>query len=248
MSEANEQGMYEAYKRMTEAPVHYGHDERTFIGLEFKPFQKIGRLTRGITITEKLDGSNAQITIVPVLPDYNDPNIIARIESPTGSFAMYAGSRTRWITPGKETDNFGFARWAQDWSLELFKLGPGTHYGEWYGQGIQRNYGLQEKRFALFNALRWGNGPDRPTRPTCCDVVPVLYHGVFSGDCADAAIATLRSNGSFAVPGFKNPEGIVVFHHATKTLFKKTLEKDEEPKGLQGCKPPITLDQMSRGS
>jgi hypothetical protein len=27
------------------------------------------------------------------------------------------------------------------------------------------------------------------------------------------------------------PEGIVVYHHAAKQLFKKTLEKDESPKG-----------------
>lgn len=27
------------------------------------------------------------------------------------------------------------------------------------------------------------------------------------------------------------PEGVVVFHSAQGVLFKKTLEKDEEPKG-----------------
>ena len=28
-----------------------------------------------------------------------------------------------------------------------------------------------------------------------------------------------------------NPEGVVVFHVAANLCFKKTLEKDEEPKG-----------------
>ena len=28
------------------------------------------------------------------------------------------------------------------------------------------------------------------------------------------------------------PEGIVIFHEAARTLFKKTLEKDSEPKSL----------------
>jgi hypothetical protein len=35
--------------------------------MEFKEFQKIPRLRRDCVITEKLDGTNAQICIVPVL-------------------------------------------------------------------------------------------------------------------------------------------------------------------------------------
>jgi hypothetical protein len=39
--------------------------------------------------------------------------------------------------------------------------------------------------------------------------------------------------GSKAAPGFMKPEGIVAFHVAGNIAFKKTIEKDEEPKGAR---------------
>lgn len=47
----------------------------------------------------------------------------------------------------------------------------------------------------------------------------------------DAALERLRSQGSVAAPGFMNPEGVVVFHAASRSLYKVTLERDHEPKG-----------------
>ena len=176
---------------------------------DFVPFQKIGRLSRMCTITEKIDGTNASIFI-----------------SEDGEFLT--GSRTRWITP--EDDNAGFARWAQAHKDELMLLGPGTHYGEWWGLGIQRAYEQKEKRFSLFNSMRWRDGAEIP-RPACCSVVPVVHSGIFDTAQVVGALDMLWTNGSFAAPGFMRPEGIVVYHHATKQYFKKTLEKDEKPKG-----------------
>ena len=49
---------------------------------------------------------------------------------------------------------------------------------------------------------------------------------------ADHMLERLRASGSFAAPGFMNPEGVVVFHTASGTFFKKTLEKDEQPKSM----------------
>ena len=98
--------------------------------MEFIAFPKIARLRRDCVITEKLDGTNAQIVI-------QDGEIVA------------VGSRSRWITPGKDTDNYGFAGWVEQNRAELLGLGDGTHFGEWWGSGIQRNYGLTEKRFSL---------------------------------------------------------------------------------------------------
>lgn len=46
-------------------------------------------------------------------------------------------------------------------------------------------------------------------------------------------VARLRDEGSVAAPGFMKPEGIVVFHVAAGVSFKKTLEKDDQPKGRQ---------------
>jgi hypothetical protein len=109
---------------------------------------------------------------------------------------------------------------------ELLKLGPGHHYGEWWGAGIQRRYGLSEKRFSLFNTDRWSD-----ERPLCCDVVPVLYKGAFTTDQVDAILEHLDNTGSMAAPGFQEPEGIVVFHHATREMYKITLGGDGQHKG-----------------
>lgn len=189
--------------------------------MDFEAFPKIGRLKRDCVVTEKIDGSNAQIAIV------RDDGTATGAVAYNGEYAMFAGSRNRWLQPGKSNDNFGFAGWVVDNSAALFALGPGRHYGEWWGLGIQRGYGLTERRFSLFNAHRW-----RDERPSCCGVVPVLYQGVFESSEIDSRVADLRWNGSRANPGFMKPEGIIVYHAATKTMFKRTLEDDEVPKGL----------------
>lgn len=118
---------------------------------EFKSFEKIARAKTGFgcVVTEKIDGTNAQILI-------EDGKIVG------------VGSRNRWIKPGKEHDNYGFAGWVEQNEEELLKLGDGYHFGEWYGCGIQRNYGLKEKRFALFNSGRWSNPLDRPPAQNVC--------------------------------------------------------------------------------
>src|ERR1700677_1741500 len=173
--------------------------------MDFIEFDKIARLSRNCVVTEKIDGTNASITI-------------------TDDGEFLTGSRTRWIT--SEDDNFGFAKWALANKEELLKLGPGNHYGEWWGLGIQRNYGLKEKRFSLFNTARWS---DPAVRPVCCDVVPVLYSGLFSTAFIEQALYKLAEYGSAAAPGFMKPEGVVIWHEAARMYFKKTLEKDEAP-------------------
>jgi RNA ligase-like protein len=171
---------------------------------EFVSFSKMPRLRRECAITEKIDGTNGQI--------YN-----------TEDGRFFVGSRNRWITP--EADNFGFARWAYENRAELEKLGPGRHFGEWWGAGIQRRYGLQEKRFSLFNVGRW-SGEDRDKLPACVSLVPLLYVGIFSDEAVNATIDDLRTNGSRAVPGFMNPEGIVVYMSASRSMHKFTLDGD----------------------
>ena len=176
---------------------------------EFKSFQKIARLSRDCIVTEKIDGTNAQITI-------------------TEDGQFLTGSRNKWITP--EDDNAGFSRWANENKEELMKLGVGTHYGEWWGLGIQRKYNIGEKRFSLFNTFRWS---DDTVRPSCCSVVPVLYEGMFDTTTIQRCIDVLIKEGSVASPGFKNPEGVVIFHKQGNLLFKKTCIKDEEHKYQQ---------------
>jgi hypothetical protein len=176
---------------------------------EFKAFSKITRLHRECIATEKIDGTNGLV--------YVGEDGVVR-----------AGSRNRWITP--EADNFGFARWVVEHADELRALGFGYHYGEWWGAGIQRRYGLAEKRWSLFNVSRWGDVGSE-TMPACCHVVPVLGSGARVNDVVDEAIALLRANGSQAAPGFMQPEGVVVFHSPSRVLFKATMLGDEKGKG-----------------
>jgi hypothetical protein len=190
----------------------------------FQPFPKLARLSRGCVITEKLDGTNAQIYIVDPNSQEGELYEACMDTEPLeiiNDLYIYAGSRTRTITPGKTTDNYGFAGWVQQNADELVKLGEGRHFGEWYGQGIQRNYGLNERRFALFDTSRW---PEQRPRPSCVDVVPVLHQGEFETVAINSAMTMLKINGSKAVPGFMNPEGIVVYHQASRTQFKKTFD------------------------
>lgn len=175
---------------------------------EFIGYRKIPRFSREIIITEKLDGTNGQVYI-------------------TDAGEILAGSRKRWITP--DNDNHGFAKWVEANKEELITgLGPGRHYGEWWGQGINRGYGLKEKRFSLFNLDKW-----EAERPACCGIVPRIYKGDFTMDAVEAALYLLATLGSIAAPGFMRPEGIVILHKAGGYLFKKTIENDEKPKGVE---------------
>jgi hypothetical protein len=191
--------------------------------MDFVEFPKMARLSREVIVSEKIDGTNAQVYIELAITMHNDDLVIARKDG----FAMMVGSRTRWITP--KDDNFGFAAWAQANADELFKLGIGRHFGEWFGSGIQRAYGLKEKRFALFNVSRWD---DPAVRPACCHVVPTLWRGNFSDLNADLVLGELALFGSQAVANFMKPEGIIVYHVAAGIGFKKTVEKDEIPKSV----------------
>jgi len=187
---------------------------------DFTAFPKMARWSREIVITEKIDGTNACVYI-----------------GDDGEFLT--GSRSRWITP--EDDNFGFARWASEHRDELMLLGPGQHFGEWWGAGIQRRYGLAEKRFSLFNVGRWYDPKDcageetegRTAVPECCRVVPILARGLNESAAIGAVLDLLRERGSYAAPGFMDLEGIIIFHTAAGVAFKKTLHKDEQPKGMK---------------
>ncbi len=178
--------------------------------IEFKEFPKIARIKRNVVVTEKIDGTNAAVVI-------SDDGL-----------KIGAQSRSKLITP--QDDNYGFARWVDENKAELLKLGPGHHYGEWWGAGIQRRYGMTEKRFSLFNVGRWS---DDAVRPACCHVVPVIANGLPEEgfDIVGAALEKLKANGSFAASGFQQPEGIIIYHCASRMYFKMTIEKDDEYKG-----------------
>lgn len=178
----------------------------------FKAWPKIPRLENEVYhITEKIDGTNGAIIIKPLeefvdaLPLwYND------------IYAIGAQSRTRLITP--EDDNFSFAKWVKDNAEQLISdLGVGYHYGEWWGKGINRGYGLEERRFSLFN----------PTKHS-----DVCYHvPKIAAVSAEALIETIQDEieqlkmGSYAAPGYMRPEGLVIYAEKAKTYWKVIIDK-----------------------
>ncbi len=224
---------------------------------EFIGFPKVPRLNRPIVITEKIDGTNGCVVIeeVPYEASPDQPEDVQSVvvgegnsspfENPSAEYWVYAQSRKRVITP--KEDNHGFASWVWDNAAELVMvLGPGRHFGEWWGSGVNRGYGLKngEKRFSLFNTRRWDvqseASDDDPlgvlddwTKVPGLRVVPTLAeYETFNTQDIEMVADWLRRNGSVASPGFDRPEGIVIYHRASNGLFKVTLENDQEPKGL----------------
>lgn len=204
--------------------------------IEFKEWPKTPRLFRDVTVTEKLDGTNAAIQIIPVAEmdrwmneagettAFFDPQPIAVVDG----FAVYAQSRNRLIFPGKSTDNYGFAGWVERNATSLVEdLGEGIHYGEWWGQGIARKYDAKFKTFSLFNTARYS---DITFTTPSLDVVPVLYEGDNNTAAIQAALTLLGAGGSVASPGFMKPEGIIVFHSASRQVFKVTLDSNDSGK------------------
>jgi hypothetical protein len=159
-----------------------------------------------MVVTEKIDGTNAAIVITE-----------------DGGFACQ--SRKRLITP--KDDNYGFAAWAHERREELTMfLGPGRHFGEWWGKGIQRGYGLDERQFSLFNVKRW-EGAEAATWPDGLYVVPVLYRGPFDLTRVNTVKALLNFSGSRAAPGFMKPEGVIIWHEAAGQKFKSVFDEHD---------------------
>lgn len=174
----------------------------------FPKFPKIPRWLKPVFVTEKIDGTNGLIFI--------------------GEDYVSAGSRSRWIAPGKE-DNFGFAGWVHKNENALVRvLGPGYHYGEWWGVGIQRGYDLDRRHFSLFNVGRWKEDELRAAdAPSALTVVPTLR--MLSYPDSDFILEEwdkLRDYGSVAAPGYMNAEGIMLYHSAANQYFKFPFESD----------------------
>jgi hypothetical protein len=165
---------------------------------EFETFPKIQRYEKGAcSITEKLDGTNACLV-------FDEDG------------GMTCQSRNRIITPGAQNDNAGFAGWAAANREELFYFfGEGRHYGEWWGVGIQRGYGLVERRFSPFNVDRFNASVIPFAWPNNVTPVPVLGRCMLPDLNAtiDTAMESLATEGSQAAPGWYDTEGAMVYCH-----------------------------------
>lgn len=201
--------------------------------LEFKPWPKTPRLNRDMVITEKIDGTNGCVVIKKIDSETPVSGLIV-ISGGDGIYAVGAQSRNRRLPVGPQSmddvdwqkrDNAGFGAWVYENAAGLVQvLGEGYHYGEWYGAKIGRKYGLSERRFALFNVGRYGDLDLSPV-PNL-ETVPVLYTGPFDTYNAMAVYGELMETGSRAVPGFMQPEGIIVYHTASKQVYKVTDRGD----------------------
>jgi hypothetical protein len=176
---------------------------------DYPSFPKIPRLSKPVTITEKIDGTNGLVFV-----------------GEDGT--VRAGSRNRWLDPD-QPDNHGFRAWVEANADDLRTLGHGHHYGEWWGDGVNKRYKGTPKRFSLFNTARYTE-----TRPACCGVVPVLAElPTIDTNAVAEILRSLKEGGSVAAPGCMNPEGIIVFHSAHGNLFKVLLEDDGGYKGAR---------------
>ena len=210
--------------------------------IAFQEWPKTSRFFRDIVITEKIDGTNAAVGIVKLgaedLDENSDPidaNLITiqevEVEGQWAVYGLYAQSRNKLIRPGKATDNQGFAGWVGQNPEGLVRhLGEGLHFGEWWGSGIQRGYGLTkgEKHFSLFNTHRFENiQADSDDLVRC---VPILYQGPMVEKEITAALDYLDNNGSEAAPRFPNPEGICIYHTSSRLVQKVTLDNNDAGK------------------
>ena len=167
--------------------------------VEFKAWEKIPRENPfTVTITEKMDGTNACIII-------QDGCIVG------------VQSRKRLITP--EDDNYGFSAWVDENKDDLVNLGDGYHYGEWAGLGIQKNpHALDGKQFFLFNTFRWND--QNPNRPKCCEVVPVLFQGQLNPETIPELLIKMQDDATEN----QRPEGVIAYYHAFRKYTKHTIK------------------------
>lgn len=192
---------------------------------EFESFESIKALAKmEMSVTQKLHGTNAQVYVYT-----NDD----------GVDDVIAGSRERWIYP--HDDNFGFAAYVQANKEAFIKLlGPGRHFGEWCGKGINSGEGLDRKLFALFAWWRW-EGKELPKNVV---TVPLLYRGPVDLAKLDEVMADLKANGSKLAPGFMFPEGGVITIGGVryKRVFKKEEVAWDKSPGNKGANPKLKVD------
>lgn len=207
--------------------------------MEHVKFDSIPRLYRKAVYTEKIDGMNAALVIQEFDKDLADPDMFPVITS-KGSFLMGVQSRT--MTLGSGNDLSGLWKWAFENSGPLaLTLGVGRHYGEWWGQGIQRGYHQKRKYFSLFNTKRWTS--ENTKMVDGLQVVPVLYDGIHSDQQVYYTLERLRVEGSIAAKMVDDrnldfrAEGLVIWHTTLQQYAKVTLDGD----GHKGAaKPSIT--------
>ena len=197
--------------------------------VNYNSFPSIERLENiYCIISEKIDGTNGLIEI-------NETNV-------------RFGSRNRYVF--FNDDNAGFANFFRDYEARFKDAAkdiitdesyPLRIYGEWFGCGIQRNYGLKDKFFMPFH-LFYSKKLIEYQIPNI--VTPnIMYAGKFSIEVVDACMQQLKLDGSGVVKNYKQPEGIVIFFPKYNFRLKETFDgakwKDALPKSEHDKKPVV---------
>lgn len=210
--------------------------------LEFESWGKTPRwVNETMTITEKIDGTNACVVILPYDAEaHHDMTSTGRAlmvsmdEGPEPTHTFATQSRKKFIWPGKQSDNAGFAAWAWDNAFDIISdLGYGKHYGEWWGRGIQRGYEQDTKRFSLFNPWRYDAEGDRVFTVKEMGTVPILCSGDAGDEKVHQMLDFLKEYGSVAAPGYMNPEGVIVSYKLAQRSYKAFVNDDGIPKSLK---------------
>lgn len=159
---------------------------------EFKKFGKLAHLDNiRVRITQKIDGTNAQIVI-----------------SPEGE--LLACSKNRVLT--EHSDNYNFYKFCMENKQVLIDfLGVGRHYGEWAGPKINSGEGLTENTLVLFDYWKY---KDQQMPLEQLTHVPILLDQtldhVLMYDAINTTNRDLQLKGSKLVPGFMDVEGMVL--------------------------------------
>ncbi len=180
--------------------------------MEFIKYLKTKRFTSNIIITEKIDGTNAQLV-------WDEDHQILR-----------CGSRNRYLNYSYEPDNFGFAAWVdknREVLTKYFKDFDYPIYGEWWGKGIQRGYEVDQKYFSIFHTGLFGDKIPQELYNIGVRYVPVLYEGLNVDDPIHTIYHQLFDQGSKLKYNYMNPEGICIFFKDTGTIFKMTYEYEK---------------------
>lgn len=203
--------------------------------IAYRPYPKTSRLFSPVVVTEKVDGTNGCIMITDSPSSlcasfpWNDSPSWVEIPGrgmEDGKVWVSAGSKSRLLDPSSKGDNFGFCKWVHANAYLLFQdLGVGVHHGEWAGKGIQRGYGLENKKFFLFNTRRFKDAefmtPDLHT-------VPVLYEGEYYGTLPYDMEQELSLTGSrvncLSSTSIRS-EGICIFWSHDNTIKKVVWNK-----------------------
>ncbi len=214
-------------------------------------------------ISEKVDGTNGLIEIHNPGSGCSSEQCTAfpcGVKDCSEEPVIKFGSRNRYIT--FNDDNAGFANFfrhyearfkdvAADIVLKELKVSgetltecqeqyPLRIYGEWFGSGIQRGYGLKDKFFMPFSTFY----AEKLIEYQVPNIVKpnIMYTGKFSQEIANTCMQTL-TNGSLVIPEFKRPEGIVIHFPKYNFRLKQTFEgskwEQNIPKAEHDEKPKL---------